>query len=269
MSIRTPHPYAAAVTQADIPASTPAPPPRPATVRTAFALLVALVVCLLLMIGTEIAHAIRYDGLIDQALRATPGSGDLAAGEHAGNLSGVLVPAVATLVLAVWLGVTAVGLRRGSNVARILTLVGLGAPLVLGLLFCVVGGLFGFLMLGLVAPSDPGVADGPLAGGDESAFYNELGRLDSGGWSIALTVVGSTSAVVAVLLAIAVAVLLLTGGSNGYFRPRPTPGPANPAWVYPQPYVYPPAYWQQPFWYPAPPPPQQPPSPPTGGTTEQ
>lgn len=245
-------------------------PRRPATVTAAFALQLAVVAGLLVMIAVVLAHAVRYDGLIDQAARATAASRDEAAMERAGNLSGALMPAVPALVLAVWLGCTAVGLRRGSNVARILTLVGLAAPLLLGALFCLVGGVFGVLIELVLAGPSQTIPPDEIVVEDASGFYAELQRLDSGGWSIVFGVLGVTGAAVALLAAIATGVLLLTHTSAGYFRSQhPVSGPpypaywAGPAYPHPMPppypYRYPAAYGQPPFWYPTPAPPAAPP----------
>jgi hypothetical protein len=248
-------------------------------VTVAFALQLAVVGTLLSMIGVAVADTIHYDGLIDQAIRITGPDGSEAAFERAANLSGALITAVPALLMAVWLGIAAGWLRRGSNVARILTLVGLGAPLLFGLLSCLFGGLSGLLMFGMlsmpsddVVPDDEGFAgwddDEGFARWDESTFYDELQGLDSGGWSIAFDVLGATFAATAVLLGIATGILLLTSASSRYFRPQqsapwpPYPPPYYPAQFHgypaPPPCPYPPAYGPQPFWYAAPAPPGPP-----------
>ncbi len=266
------------------PAAT-APPQRPATVTVAVALQIALVGALLLTSVTAVAEAIRYDGLIDRAVRAIGASAGDAAFERSMNLSGAVAGAVSALVLAVWLGVAVVWLRRGSNVARIITLVGLGAPVVLGLVACVVGGLLGTVMVSLLAssPEDFVTDDGAFTedgfpGGDEFALSDELARLDTGGWSIAFEVTGTATTAAALLLGIATGALLLTSQSDRYFRPRrpatavpyPPPWPAAPPpWlVAPPPYPH-----HAPYWYGGPPapyppvpaqPPGHPPAPPPG-----
>ncbi|MET0418952.1 MAG: hypothetical protein ABW022_23300 [Actinoplanes sp.] len=213
------------------PAAPPVPaPPRPASVTVAFALQLALAGMLLLTIVLAIADTIHYDGLIDQALRATGGTATEDAGfERSANVSTMFVPIGLALPLAVWLGVNAFFVRRGSNVARILSLIGLGLPLLLGIASCVVGGLLGLMFFSLLASSGPDGSFGEddeffaedMYGPDVSAFYDELYRLDSGGWSLAYDVLSTTAVVTALLLGIAVAVLLLTGAANRFFRPRP------------------------------------------------
>jgi len=251
-------------------------------VTVAFAFQVALAGVLLLMVGVTIAKAIHYDALIDQAVRAAGSGGSDAAFERTANLTGALFTAVPALLLAAWLGITAIWLRRGSNVARILTLVGLGTPLLLAALSCLFGGLFGLLMVGLMsAASSGGFTDGEEFTDDEgfsewegSEFFSQLERLDGKGWSIAFEVLGATSVLVALLLAIATAVLLLTGASNRFFSPRrPAPRPPyppyhQPAQFYgypaPPPCPYPPAH-AYPNWYPG----AAPPPYPTGPAPEQ
>ena len=230
----------------------------------AFALQVALVGTLLLMIATAVAGAIRYDGLIDRAARAVGASAGDVSFERSTNLSGALGTAIPALVLAVWLGVAAVWVRRGSNVGRILSLVGLGLPLLLGVLGCLFGGLFGgVLLVGLLAaPPDDFLVEEEFTDTGEFALYEELERLDTGGWSIAFEVTGVTTAALALLLGVATAVLLLTGPSDRFFRPwRRMPVPAPP-WPVPG-YAMPP--YAPPLWYghPAPPyPPGPAPAPP-------
>ncbi|MEU4221712.1 hypothetical protein [Actinoplanes sp. NPDC026623] len=256
------------MTQPAISADTPAALRRPAAVTVAFALQVALAGTLLLMVGVAIADAVHYDALIDQAARAATSGGDDAGSERAANLSSALLTAVPALLLAAWLGITAIWVRRGSNVARILTLVGIGAPVLLGALACVFGSLFGLLLVGLItaAPGD-GFTDGEELTDDESFtawegsdFYARLDRLDGKGWSVAFDVLGMVTVIVALLLAVATVVLLLTSTSHRFFRPwRPAPLYRHPAPFhgYPAPFHGYPAPFHG---YPAPPPCPYPPA---------
>ena len=234
----------------------------------AFALQLALVGTLLLVVAATIGDAIHYDGLIDEAARTAGAAGEEVASERAGNVGGALMTAVPAVLVAVWLASTAFWLRRGSNVARILTLVALATPLGLGLVACVLGGMFGLLAFGFFALAPEGVPpDGAAGPGEEPPFYGELARLDSYGWSVAFGVVRVTGLGVALLLGIAVGVLLLTRASNRYFGWQE---PA-PAVRYPQYYPPPAAPWvyaPQPSWHgvpappmPTPPPGRQPPDP--------
>lgn len=214
-------------------------PPRPTAVTVAAGLQLAMAGLLLFLVVLHIAEAIHYDTLIDEALRlAGPAAAEEARSERSANLVGALVLGIPVLLLAVWFGVTAIGVRRGSNVARILTLIGLSAPLGLGALLCCLGGA-GVLMLVMLAPG-PGdeFSDDEFSGeefGTDSAFFTELLRLDEGAWSTAYFALGQTVAVTVFMTGIAVGVLLLT--ANAYFRPRP-PAPWPPYPMYP-----PPPYW--------------------------
>ncbi len=222
-------------------------PPRPAVVAVAFWFHVALVVLLLILVGTAIVDAVHHNGLIDEAARATNADPQEVAIARDDNLTGVLFACLPLGVLALWLGGTVWGMRRGSNVARILTWVGLAAPVVLALLSCLLGGLFGFVglfLFALLLPDDPAFDEAPVdddASGwtDGTLFYDKLYSLDSGGWSIAFDAIMITAAALALLLAIALGVLLLTGPANRYFRPQQTPrrppmpyGP-SPAFAFP------------------------------------
>src|SRR5690349_6320936 len=122
----------------------PAPPPvppRPSAVTVAFALQLGLAGLLLFLAGVVIARAVHYDGLIDEALRlaGTQGATD-ASFERSSNVAGSVIAAFPALLLSAWFIVTAFWLRRGSNVARILALVGLATPLAAGILLCGLGG---------------------------------------------------------------------------------------------------------------------------------
>lgn len=245
----------------------------------AFALQLALAGTLLAAIGLAAADAIRYDGLIDQAARATGASRAEVDEERSAHLFGTLIVAMPALLLAGWFGATAWWLRRGSNVARIMALVGLAAPMVLGLLFCLVGGLGGLLLTGLLVASPDGGfpeeegdfpedLDGDGGAFADGGFYDELWRLDSGPWSAVSGALGLTATAAALILAATTAVLLLTGPSNRYFRPqRPVPAlpypmqpfamqppyPTQPPYPMPAPYPMQPPDWRTPAGqYPAP-----------------
>ncbi|GAA0520378.1 hypothetical protein [Paractinoplanes deccanensis] len=226
--------------------------PLPATVKVAFWFQIAVVAMLTLFIGACIARAVQYDGLISEAALATGANPADVADERSYNLSGTLFPAIPALVLAVWLGVTAFLVRRGNNVGRILTLVGMAAPIVLSLLGCLVGGfgvflVFGFLIGGFDEEpyaDEPFPEDFPTTYPGE-AFYDKLAALDAAGWSAAFEVITFTAFVLAFACAIVTAVMLLVGPSNRFFRPgRPAGGHPLGYAPFPAPYAPfgPPAY---------------------------
>lgn len=211
--------------------------PRPATVTVAFALQIALVGVLLLLVGTTVAEAIHYDGIIDRAALATsPDPGEVSS-ERSFNVVSAIVAGFLGLALAVWLAITAIGMRRGSNVARVLALVGLGLPLLgLGAL-CAAGGLVGLAVLGIfLAPIDESGPPDEEFGLEpfNETFYSELDRLNAGGWSIAFEAVDGVAMTLGAMLAVAVAVLLLVGPTNRFFRPS-APRPPVPVLWYPLP----------------------------------
>jgi hypothetical protein len=237
------------VTHPDLAPETLPAPSRPATVTVAFSFQLAAAGLLLLLVGATIARAVQYDGLIDQAARLGDPNGD-AQFERSGNVFGSVLTGAPALLLALWLGLAAIWLRRGSNVARILTLVGFGAPALLGLLFCVCGGLAGVMVAGLfLEPSDEFYLE-EEGGSFDSGFYDQLERLDSGGWSAAFGVTTAVAIGTAVLLGMAAVVLLLTRSANWYFRPRrpgpwaqyPPYPPPFPGYPGPMPCPYPPAH---------------------------
>lgn len=259
------------------------PAARPTVVTVAVWFQAALVVLLLTLVAVTIADTIHYDGLIDQAARGSGEAPSEVAVERNSSLGWALVSGIPMLVLLVWLGVTLVWVRRGSNVARILTWVGLGAPIGLFLLSCLLGcviGLFGLMAFGLA--DDESFDETELDEGDftmyqDGGFYDRLYELDSGGWALAFDVIRAVTLLSAVLLAVATAVLLLTGPADRYFRPGrqrlPNPFPYAGMWPgYPggAPPVHPagpqwPTYSTPPAWGwpPAPPqPPWAPPAPP-------
>jgi hypothetical protein len=225
---------------------------------------------LLLIVGVTIADAVHHDWLIDQALRRAPGPDVEVGFERSANLAGALIFGIPALILAAWLGITSFWLRRGSNAARILTLVAMGAPVVIGTLACCCGGLFGVLMAGLFMepageafPEEDFPEEEGYAEWDRSAFSEELMRLDSGGWAVAFDVIGVISAGMVALFGVSAAILLLSRSSNLYFRPwRPEHRWPHPAPYYPAqfhghpapPYPYPPAHG----WYAFPTPPSAP-----------
>nr|WP_221381034.1 hypothetical protein [Actinoplanes polyasparticus] len=199
-------------------------PVRPTVVGVAFWFQVTLVGLLLLTVGVLIADAIHYDGLIDQAARVSGADEWEVSAERDSSLGFTLLFGLPLLVLTVWLGATLTFVGRGSNVARILTWVGLSAPVALCLVSCLLGGFVG--AIGVVAFSSLGE---PIEGDDgeivleqewrDDGFYGRLYDLDSGGWSLVYDAVLAFAAPSAALLAVAIIVLLATRQAGRYFRP--------------------------------------------------
>ena len=204
----------------------PAPRPRPARVTVAFAFQIALAGLMLVVGGLIVADTIRYDAVIDEAARLAGGGAD-AVTEHQANWSGALTAVVPMVLLAVWFGVTSLWVRRGSNVGRILTLVGLGLPFVLGVGGCLLGGLAGAVAFGLMPPDDYSAGPDESGFDGQADFYDQLDRLDGAG-NVALDVLTTAASGAALLLGIAAGVLLLTGPAHRYFRPQPPYLPYQP-----------------------------------------
>jgi hypothetical protein len=226
------------------------PQAPPSTAKVANALQWAVVGMLLLIAAVAIAGAVHYDSLIDQAARVPGASATDVEFERSWNVSGTWAILVPTLLLAMWLGVCAWFARRRSNVARILTLVGLGAPIVLSVLACLAAGFMGVVFSLALASSEPvGLDDEGFTDSSGQAFTDELDRLNGGGWSIAFDIIGATAGLLALLLGIATGVLLLVRTTAHWFRP-PVWKPAHPYPPYWPGYCPPPP---APYWYPAPP----------------
>jgi hypothetical protein len=192
----------------------------PSAVKAALVLQSALVVTLLLLVAVAVAEAVHFDSLIDRAAGTVGADPVEVALERSGNVSGVLFTGIPALLLAAWLGVTVWWMRRRSNVARILALVGLGAPLILGVLACLAGGLLGVLLAGVLLQSSGEPVDVEAADWGGEALFDELDRLSGSGWSIAFDAIGGSGLLLVVLLAVATGTLLLVESSRHYFQPR-------------------------------------------------
>ncbi|MBM2622635.1 hypothetical protein JIG36_44755 [Actinoplanes sp. LDG1-06] len=260
-------------------------PVRPGVVTIAFWFQVALVALMLIVVGVSIADAVHYSGLIDEAVRTTTADTTSVSWEREDNVIGTLFLAVPLTVLAIWLGVTAVWVRRGSNVARILTWVGLGLPALFVVISCFFGFMAVFAFAALAAPfSEPLPEDDPTTWEDDPGFGDDgfaesVWDLDSGTWSVVSDAIIATSLVLILLLAVATVVLLLTGPANRWFRRgEPTRRPPTPQQfafpygyqpvpTYPAPYGYaapPPHGYAAPPTWPTPYPPAGAPFPPAG-----
>ncbi|SCG61511.1 hypothetical protein [Micromonospora coxensis] len=219
------------------PAAAPARPPRPTPVTVAFWLQVAAVVVLLALIGFVVWQAFDWNARIDRVARAVPDADPTEVdSERFGNIVMTALVGLPALFLAGWLGGTAVGLRRGSNIARILVFVAGGFQLLL--LFG--QGCTGVLMIPfLFALGEPEEWDPELDGPyppEESKFlralYDDDGGvlredllfgLGAGGWAL---VVALTLAVV-VLLALPAARHWYVPSTAEVGRPVGPPAPAT------------------------------------------
>ena len=228
----------------------PSRPPRPALVTVAFWLQVGAVLLLLGLVGLLIAHAVYYDDQISRAAGLVPDVDPAeVSGERSGNVLGAVIPGAVLLVVAGWLGATALPMRRGRNVARVLVFVGAGAHL----LVCAGPCLGGLATIPFAVTSYPETGpDGvPLDGvpWEESRFldtlYSATMAVDDaffGGFAIGTGI--------EVLLALAIVVLLAVPPANRYFVPRP-PAPAWPS-GYALPVGYAPVGYPPPVGAPAP-----------------
>ncbi|MFC0005156.1 hypothetical protein [Micromonospora siamensis] len=222
----------------------PVRPPRPHVVTVAFWLQIALVTVLLLLVALVVWHAFYWNGEIDRALAAVP---DADPAEVAGERSSNVVPSavlggLAVLVALGW-GITAIGVRRGSNPARITTFV-LGGALAL---LCIGPGCSGallvpFFMIAGDPEGDYDEYDDPGADPGESKFLDTLYSSSTYGSDDLFFGLGGIGVLLVVGLTIAVVVLLLTPTANRWFNPRTASAP--PAIGYPAPaaFVLPPGY---------------------------
>jgi hypothetical protein len=246
-----------------IPTQDPAPAvrARPATVSVAFWLQLGVAAVLLLFAVLTVVEAVVYDGLIDRAAELTNADPDEVSSERGFNVEwAVLTGLPAVALLGLFAG-TAVPVRSGSNVARILTCVAAGFPMVCCAAF---GGLGALMALPLLALEDPEQLGEDPFWPDESPFYEKLYELQGTGVDSWLSGILPMLLMLGFAMSTAAAVLLLVPPSNRYYRP-PAPPHVPPA--YPPVYPAPPGYVLVPAssvpWItgiqPQPPPPPSPP----------
>lgn len=227
----------------------PARPARPGAVTVAYWLQLATVAVLLLVVCLAVAEAVRYNAQIDEALRLVPDADPAeVADERAGNVFMTYFISIPALLLAGWLGATALPLRRGSNVARILVFVAGGAQLLL----CVGQTCLGLLIVpfaifaaGDIAEVDSSAGGPPDAGWAESRFLETLYARDEPG--AVATAVGGIGVLLVLGLSAAVVVLLLLSDSRRWFRgAAPTKPDRGPAYGYGYGPYHPQPYWPVP-----------------------
>ncbi|TDC34721.1 hypothetical protein E1166_24430 [Micromonospora sp. KC213] len=226
-----------------IPTAAPARPPRPTSVTTASWLQIAAVVVLLALAGVLVWQAVDWDGQIDRAARLVPDADpEEVRSERFGNVFMTCLLGVPTLLFAGWLGATAVGVRRGSNTARILVFVAGGCQLLLTCGQGCSGALAIPLMFG-VADADAEEWDTAVEGvlGEQSRFLDTLYPPDA---SFSLrddilfgTATGGT--VLVFLLTLAAVVLLALPVAQRWFVPPARHAVRPPA---PVTFMLPPGY---------------------------
>ncbi|MET7667593.1 hypothetical protein [Micromonospora luteifusca] len=223
------------------PPATAPRPPRPVTVTIAFWLQLAVVLVLLGLAALTVADAVHFDGQIDRAVRLVPDADpEEVTGERQRNVAMALILGVPAVLLAVWLAVTAVPVRRGGNVARILVFVASGTQLLVCVAQCCSGG---FLVPLLTIPE---TSAEPPADWDEewetSTFFDTL-YSGNESWDALFIPAAGLGVLTVLTLSVAVVLLLALPPANRWFVPRTAnealPGPA---WVMPVPTYVPTGY---------------------------
>ncbi|MGW0213181.1 hypothetical protein ACWDXH_02180 [Micromonospora chokoriensis] len=221
------------------PATVPRPP-RPVIVTVAFWLQLAVVLVLLALAALAVAEAVHFDGQIDRAVRLVPDADpDEVAGERRGNVAMTLILGVPAVLLAIWLAVTAVPVRRGGNVARILVFVAGGAQLLVCFAQCCSAG---FLVPLLTAPE---FGPEPPPDWDEwetSTFFDTL-YSGTDPWDQLLVPVAGLGVLTVLALTAGMVLLLALPPAHRWFVPGSVKEtPPAPAWSMPGPSYAMPAY---------------------------
>ncbi|WP_327003254.1 hypothetical protein OHA72_50640 [Dactylosporangium sp. NBC_01737] len=213
-------------------------PPRPAQVTVAFWLQLAAVALLVAILGVAVAHAVYYDGEISRVAALVGGvdPGEVR-DERASNIMATLFIGVPALVLAVWFGVTARPVLRGSNLARIFVFVAGGGQLLLA-----TGQTCGgFLLAPLAFSAMDAGADDVMDDGvswENSEFTDTL-YSSTEVFSGVLFLGALLVAVLVLAITVAVVLLLALPPAHHYFTPRapkpPAVWPPHPA-LGPMPY---------------------------------
>ncbi|WKU00849.1 hypothetical protein Q2K19_10400 [Micromonospora soli] len=221
----------------------------------------AAVAILLALVCLVIVEAVRYDAQIDEALRRVPDADPVeVSDERSGNVFMACFIGIPALLLAGWLAATALPLRRGSNIARILVFVAAGGQLLL----CVGQGCLGLVAvpLTLLAATDAPELDPSMGAPPDGADWEQSRFLDtlyaqSDGPGAVASAAGGLGVLLVLALTAAVVVLLMVPDSRRWFRGAAPVPPAGPWPVYG--YGYGPAYPPPGYGYgPAYPPPGQP-----------
>ncbi|MEV0808895.1 hypothetical protein [Micromonospora sp. NPDC050200] len=248
-------------------AAAPARPPRPTAVTVAFWMQIAAAVVLLALVGLVLWQAVEWNGEIDRAARLVPDADpDEVSGERSSNVVMSCVLGVPALLLAVGLAVTARGVRRGSNIARILVFVAGGLQLLVVCAQCGLATLFIPFLFAFGGPDEEWDSDVPGEfAPEESRFMRELYDTPDQTGDV-LFGVGSLGALLVLGLTVTAVVLLALPAVHRWFVPRaaedarrpPLGPPAPTAFLLPPGYMVcpdPRAHGAPPQLAPAPPPP--------------
>jgi hypothetical protein len=209
-------------------------PPRPTQVNVAFWLQLAAVALLLGVAGLAATYAVHYNSEITRVAalvgNADPGQ---VSDERANSIAATLFVGVPALLLAVWLGVTARPVRRGSNVARIFVFVAGGGQLLLAVGQTCGGFLLAPLAFMAMDSGDVVVDDG--ASWENSDFLDTL-YTSTDLFSGIFFLTGLLIALVVLAISVTVVLLLALPPANRYFVPKPPPAWAPHPALGPMPY---------------------------------
>ncbi|GAA2599813.1 hypothetical protein GCM10010399_33250 [Dactylosporangium fulvum] len=181
----------------------------------------AAVALLLGVVGLAVAQGLHFDGQISRAATLVPDADPAeVSSERIANVFGTVVIGIPALLLAVCLAVTAVPVRRGSNLARIFVFVGGGVQLLFLVLQCCGGFLFAPLFFALESTDVPSVGDVTVEG--ESKFLETL-YSDPDTFSAIFYLTAGFGALAVLVLTGAVVLLVALPPAHRYFVPRTTP----------------------------------------------
>jgi len=206
----------------------PPRPPLPGTVRAAVYTQIGAAALLLVGAVAAVVYALLYNSLITRAARTVSADPAIVSEERFGSIAIAVAPGGISLVLGLLFGGLTIGLWRGVNATRILTVVAAGVPMLCGLCQAGSGALVGLLVLGI--PQGPPPDEEPVAGADPFAgadpyfedpgydkFYTELDRISSG--LAVATILVPVLALLILAALVATIILLFLPSANRYFRP--------------------------------------------------
>ncbi|MEV4510128.1 hypothetical protein AB0K00_14330 [Dactylosporangium sp. NPDC049525] len=211
-------------------------PPRPAQVNVAFWLQLAAVTLLLGVVGATIAQAVHYNAEVSRVAALVGGvdPGEVR-DERASNIMLALFVGVPTVVLCLWLAVTAWPVRRGSNIARIFVFVAGGGQVLLAVAQVCGGFLLAPLAFTAMDSGDDVIVDDGVSWEGDSEFIDTLySRTETVSGIYFVGVLLAALSVLAITLT--VVLLLALPPAHRYFSPKPPQAwPPHPA-LGPMPY---------------------------------